>query len=325
VFGSGRNARNHVCREAIVNPILVVGADTVAGANLCVHWADKFDVFAASSSNLNLAGCRALVAPGGGRADAIVAEVHPRLVVLCGPAARSSWEENVSAATFEGAAKEAARWAGAAAKVDAKFVFISSDAVFAGPWMFHDEGSDCLCESSEAARIREAESEAARCHPGALVVRTNVFGWSPASRGGWLETTLAAIEARRPLAHDAIRHATPVLATDLAEILERALEQQLEGTYHVAGAERVSPLDFAYRLAGQFNLPWPSSRCDETLTEARVGFGAGECSLQTKKIRRDVCMPMPLLSEALDRLEAQQWNGHREKLAPVGSVQLRAA
>jgi len=31
-----------------VNPILVVGAETVVGANLSIHLADRYDVFAAS-------------------------------------------------------------------------------------------------------------------------------------------------------------------------------------------------------------------------------------------------------------------------------------
>jgi len=41
-----------------------------------------------------------------------------------------------------------------------------------------------------------------------------------------------------------MRHSTPILATDFAEILERAYQQKLRGTYHLAGAERINPFRF---------------------------------------------------------------------------------
>jgi dTDP-4-dehydrorhamnose reductase len=191
--------------------------------------------------------------------------------------------------------------------------------------MFHDDEGDSHCPSREAAILRAAEEEVCRRHPTPLVIRTNVYGWSTGGRQGWLETVLAMIEARRLNALDGVRHATPILATDLADILEQALAVDLQGTYHIAGAERISPRGFAQRLAGQFNLPWVPLPRENPLTEAPSGFGTGECALQTKKIRRDLCLPMPLLGESLDRLEAQQINGHREQLAPNGTVQLRAA
>jgi len=191
--------------------------------------------------------------------------------------------------------------------------------------MFHDEEGESHCTTSPATAIRALEGDIARICDDSLIVRTNAYGWSPVANAGWLENILALIEARRPVQLDPIRHATPILATDLAEILEKMLTEKLTGTYNVAGAERISPMGFAQRLAGQFNLPWIPARTASVQTEVPTGFGAGECSLQTRKLRRDLCIPMPLLSESLTRLEAQQINGHREKLAPNATVQLRAA
>ena len=123
------------------------------------------------------------------------------------------------------------------------------------------------------------------------------------------------------------RHRAGALpAHERAEILDRAHQENLEGTFHVGGAERVSPLKFAQRLADQFDRPWLALRRETTLNEAAHGFGAGECSLQTKKIRKALCVAMPLLSEGLARLEAQHVNGYRERLTGASTpVQLRAA
>jgi len=310
-----------------VNPILVVGAETVVGANLSIHLADRYDVFAASlAGRLDLAGCRVLPESGAQLSPTrTIDEVQPGTVVLCGPASRSCWEQSAARALRADSLEATRAWARAAQQAGTKTVLISSDAVFTGPWMFHDEEGESHCPTPVASAIRELERDVAAGSDETLIVRTNSYGWSPAGTGGWLENILALIEARRPIQLDPIRHATPILATDLAEIIEKMLCDNLAGTYHVAGAERISPMGFAQRLAGQFNLPWIPARKASSQTEAPIGFGAGECSLQTRKLRRDLCIPTPLLSESLTRLEAQQINGHREKLASNATVQLRAA
>lgn len=308
-----------------MEPILVVGADTVVGANLCVHWAERFEICGLSESRVPLDECQ-LITGAAARRDpkAILAEHQPKTVILCGPASQSSWDPATLSAISATCVSQAETWAAAAQTAGIHFVFISADAVFSGPWMFHDEDSESVCGSGPAATIRQAEAAVMAAHPDAMIIRTNAYGWAPGGRG-WLETVLAKIEARRPLDLDPIRHATPILATDLADILERALEQSLTGVYHLAGAERISPLAFAQRLAGQFNLPWLPVAKESALTDAPTGFGASESSLQTKKLRRDLCLAMPLLSESLDRLEAQQINGDRARLGAHGPLQLRAA
>ncbi|MBX3443266.1 MAG: sugar nucleotide-binding protein [Planctomyces sp.] len=304
---------------------LIVGAESVVGANLCVHWSPRFEVAAVSPRSISLSGCQVLPNPGSRRSpETLLAEVQPDVVVYCGPESRSPWEAAHSG-PIEADAESAAAWASAARDAGAAHVHLSSDAVFTGPWMFHDEASECFCPSPSSRAIRLVEDAVSERHPEACIVRTHAFGWSPDSRAGWLEVLLSTIEARRPLGLDAVRHATPMLATDLADVLEAMLAGGLTGTFHVAGAERVSPMGLAQRLASQFNLPWIPSGRDRALTEPPHGFGAGECSLQTKKIRGELCRAMPLLSESLDRLEAQQINGHRERLSPNATVQLRAA
>jgi dTDP-4-dehydrorhamnose reductase len=308
-----------------VDPVLIIGAETVVGANLCVHWSEKFGVVGASESRLNLRGCEIVQRAGGRRGlGSLITESSASTVIYCGSASKSSWSAQPQSA-HEGLVAAACEISSAASKAGCRMVYISSDAVFSGPWMFHEEDSESLCPSREAQILREAEAEVLRQSPTALVIRTNAYGWSPSGRDGWLETVLATIEARRHSSLDSVRHATPILATDLAEVLEQALAINLQGYYHVAGAERISPLGFAQRLAGQFNLPWIPVARETALTQPPSGCGSGECSLQTKKIRRDLCLAMPLLGESLDRLEAQQINGHRERIAPNGTVQLRAA
>ena len=52
-----------------------------------------------------------------------------------------------------------------------------------------------------------------------------------------------------------------------------------------------------------------------SLADRTTGFGCGETSLQTRKIRRALGIPLPLLDESLDRLYQQHLNGYRARLS----------
>jgi dTDP-4-dehydrorhamnose reductase len=304
-----------------VTTILVVGIDSTVGANIAAHLADKHAVVGLScGGRIAIENCETALC--GASADAPTRHIQsarPDWIIYCGPESRSCWEHGAGERLNAACVDTAAQWAAAARQADCRFTMISSDAAFTGPWIFHDEESLAVCRSTEAAHIRDAEKRVREACPEAMIVRTNAFGWSPAGNGGWVESLLHRIESRRNVDCDCVRHATPILATDLADILDRAWQEGLSGVFHVAGAERVSPLQFAQRLADQFDLPWLNVRREESLTERPEGFGAGETSLQTKKVRKALCVAMPMLSEGLARLHAQQINGFRDRLAPSGA------
>lgn len=295
--------------------LLVVGVETIAGANIAASLAERYRVTTHSTyGRYDVPNCGALdpevSAPQATRL------CRPDWVIHCGPASRSAWDPATLAFIDDQMVEDAGVWASAASECNAGIAMISSDAVFTGPWLFHDEDSAGLCHSAHAIAVRAAEQACLESHRKGLVIRTNTFGWSPERQGkGWLEGLLEGIQSRRVVEQDHIRHATPILAHDLADILERACQEKLEGIYHVGGAERFSPLKFAQRLADQFNLPWLSLRREGPLAEAARGFGAGECSLQTKKIRKALCVAMPMLSEGLSKLAQQDKDCFRQRLA----------
>lgn len=303
-----------------MNKTLVVGIETVVGANLAAKLADDQVVVGVTDANgISIEGVELVqVAHDADAIEQCLVDHAPDEVIYCGPEACSAWDPHSGASLSESSVETAAVWAAAAKEAAAGFTMISSDAVFTGPWMFHDEESLALCQSPEASLIRETEKRVAQACPSALIVRTNAFGWSPLGERGWLESLISDIENHQVLGCDFISHATPILATDLAGILCRAWDERLAGVYHIAGAERISPLQFAQRLADHFELPWLALRNEEeTLTERPSGFGAGETSLQTKTIRKALCVAMPMLSEGLGRLRAQQVDGFQERLAPA--------
>ena len=305
--------------------LFIVGIDSVVGANTAVHAAQRHTVAGVwLDQEVDIEGCHGEPAGHGTGIAEQIGEFQPDCVLYCGPESCSSWDAASGPRVAKAGSDLAASWAAAARAAGAGFVMISSDAVFTAPWLFHDEESQTLCESAAARTILKSERQVQVAHPQALIIRTNAFGWSPTGEG-LIETLFQQIEGHRVVEEDHIRHATPILASDLADIIERAVSEELTGIYHVAGAERVSPMTFAQRLADQFDLPWLALRRETTLSERPAGFGAGESSLQTKKIRKALCVAMPMIAEGLDRLSRQQVDGHRDGLHPLRHAELSRA
>jgi dTDP-4-dehydrorhamnose reductase len=312
-----------------VDRILVVGAESVAGGNLAAFQAESAPpaaVLAISRvGGISIPGCEVRCEPRDAvQPAALIREWRPARVIVCGQAAVSSWEpasEQVGTADVE----EAAAWASACRAGGAQCTYVSSDAVFSGPWMFHDEECSGRCELPAAAALRQAERRVQEADPDSLILRTHVYGWSPRGDSGWIEQRLAELRSKRFADQDCERHATPILATDFARILHRAWTAGRTGVFHLAGAERISPLRFVQRLAEQYQLPWLSLLRRDALQERSTGFGAGECSLQTKRLRKALCVAMPMLSEGLARLAQQDVSGYRARLCGGAAARSRAA
>lgn len=305
-----------------MDTVLIVGVDTMIGANISASLAGLQPVvgIALQSEAPGIAQetCRST------NADTIrrlVDRIAPDRIVYCGPGATPGWSDHGPQGTD---LAQATAWFTALADHPAPITLISSDAVFTGPWMFHSENSESTCNSAEATLLRNVEAMAAARRSDVLIIRTHAFGWSP-QNNGWLEQVLEAIEQQQPLTLDCVRHASPILVTDLLAVTLKAWQSGLTGTYHIAGAERVNPVQFARRLAHEFALPFCTVAGCESLTDRATGYGRGETSLQTRKVRRALGMGLPLFSEGVERLYRQHLDGYRSRLQAEETVPRRVA
>jgi dTDP-4-dehydrorhamnose reductase len=294
-----------------VERLLIVGIDTVVGANLAAQLADQFHVTGLSTGEeIAIEGCVTTLAPISDAPSArqAIALYRPDRLVLCQAAGDSSWH-SAGTANVRSAADATRAWIEAARAAGKYLTLISTDAVFTGPWMFHAETCDSFCRAGEAQTLRTLEMAALEDSAHSLVVRTHPYGWSPQLDGGWIDGILAALEADQPPVFDSVAHATPILATDLADVLSSAWNAGLSGLYHVAGAERTNPHHFACALARVFDLDPPQAVCLAPTASPPTGFARGEASLHTRSIRRALGIELPMLVEGLERLRAQHDQG----------------
>ncbi len=293
--------------------LLVTGIDYPLGCNLALQLADRHEVLGLYTQQaVESRSFRTTRWVRGNQAalESLVREWQPQWIMHCGPLSCPSWDLTASSVSGDREPQVVVEWARLAFEMAARLTVISSDLVFAGPRMFHEETSNPTSPSPRAIQVRNMER--ALESTGALVVRTHAYGWSPvAAHAGFAEKAFEALNSGTSWAADGRRHATPILATDLAELLLRAYETRLQGLYHLAGAERTSPSGFVSELATVVGCNWPSMCRDMPPVVATEWHD--ETSLNSKRARRALEMSTPMLREGLDRFSEQADNGWRDR------------
>jgi dTDP-4-dehydrorhamnose reductase len=306
-----------------VEKVVIVGTDTMLGANLAHCWSDRCDVAALATTDLPDVFATAPQAERAAAWRQRVADERPTLIAYCGSLAKSAWELCPSDPQWCPTAAEIGQWccgetaaielaAKTAAECGSQLLLLTSDVGFTGPRIFHGEAAVPHAAGPLAAALSQIEGLATRA--GALVVRTHAYGWSP--EGNTVAERLwNALNDEQTAVVDAHRHATPILATDLADILYECCQQRLRGVYHVTGAERASYYRFAAELAVACGLTGRQVRLVAPPPESAARPHTEETSLNTQCIRRRLGRPMPMLREGLARFVQQGYEGLRNQLA----------
>ncbi len=291
-----------------MDTILIVGVESVVGANIAATQQSSATVVGVTdNSDIQIDGCR--IIRGTGSIQQHLQAVRPDRIIFCGSSARSSWDGDKSSqhAIDDSLAID---WATAASESGIAFTMISSDAVFTGPWMSHAEDDTHFCETPQAERLRQIESEVVSVHADALIVRCNVFGWSPnADAPGFSESMLTALESGDRSENGFLCHAAPILASDFARILVQAHATGTTGLLHIGAAERINPYQFAERLADLAGLEPPQFPSSTTLKRKVAGFGCGETTLSSKRACALLGDCMPLVDEGIGRFLEQAESG----------------
>src|SRR5581483_2738227 len=182
-----------------------------------------------------------------------VRDYSPAWLIYCSAASASAWDPAPAELLLANEVDLIRQLAETASRLDCRLTVISSDAVFAGPRLFHEESCPPTGKTPQARHAREIELALKDTH--ALVVRSHVYGWSPSeTRGNLVQALARQLLDGQAASLDGLRYATPILASDLADLLAKAFERKLEGLYHITGAERTNPYRFLGELASAMGI-----------------------------------------------------------------------
>lgn len=260
--------------------LLITGASGLLGANLAYLAAPSHDVVAVSGrSQLRLDGalCVSADLSADGSVRALLEQHRPQWVVHC--AAATDLERCEREPEWAHALNVELPRAVAAAchATGARLAHLSTDSVFDGEKQAGYVEQDQPRPVNVYARTKWLGEQAVQqACPGALIVRTNFFGWTVLQRHSLAEWFLDRLERAMPTPGFADVFFSPLAVDHLAGLLLELLAGQAEGLLHLPGATCLSKYDFGVRLARTFG--------HDTALVQRSSIGESKL-----KIRRPLC------------------------------------
>src|SRR5271169_3276199 len=227
-------------------------------------------------------------------------ELRPDAIVHCAAATNVDWCEDNPKQAEAINVQASAVLAEAAATLNARLVYVSTDSVFDGNEGHYAETDEAVPLNVYARSKLAGEQETLRRNPSAMLVRVNIYGWNAQNKDSLAEWVLRRLEEGRDVPGFTDVFFTPILVNDLVSVLFAMLKQELTGLYHVVGSERVSKFEFARRVASTFGFdPARVTPCqvkDMNLRAARPL----DISLNTEKIRVALQRSMPDVDSGLN-------------------------
>lgn len=301
--------------------LLIYGVDTIVGANIAPGFCEQYHVIGVATEGCpEIGSCQILSGEAATESpEQLLSDLKPDYVVDATCCGDSAWNPAANLADKQ-QCQLAVQRACACKQLGISYTLISSDAIFSGPWMFHEEDSQVQPQTEIGMRIHQLETDIRRVYPSALIARTHPFGWNILDEeSGWIENLLMDLHSPENASGEIEKpgYATPIIVSELGFILARAFEENLTGTFHICGAERVNRQQFACRLAELSHINWMGSLLNNLHYShaERSQFGCGEMSLQTRNIRKALCVAMPTLSESIAHLLDQQPAAEQQLIA----------
>ncbi|MDF1499265.1 MAG: SDR family oxidoreductase [Anaerolineales bacterium] len=296
--------------------LLVTGASGLLGTHLVLEAMNQVEVIAVSNREVvvgeGVHGIQTdLTQPGS--IQALFERFEPHWVVNCAAQTDVDACEEDFEAALELNRDVPARLAQASRTQPAKLIHISTDAVFDGKSGNYVEENTPAPVNKYGRSKLEGERAVLAADPGALVLRTNFFGWSAGSKTGlfeWFYQGLRAGESRHGFRDVFV---SLISANHLAGWIMRLLRIDLHGLYHLSSSDCMSKYAFGKLIAEEFSLSGeliqPISVDDANLRVAR----AKNLCLSTEKFSREIGVDLPTILGGIKVLKECMDGGFREK------------
>ncbi|MBM3359091.1 MAG: SDR family oxidoreductase [Betaproteobacteria bacterium] len=200
------------------------------------------------------------------------------------------------------------------ARLGIRLIHISTDHLFDGKNGPYTEDAVPKPLNAYARTKLLAEQRVMKAHAGALVIRTNFFGWGHALRRSFSDWILYSLRDDQALTMFDDVFFTPILADRLADAAHRLADLGAKGVYNVAGEDRVSKYEFALRLARAFSLPEVLVQHGRIAASRLLAERPRDMSLDSTEARKLLGANMGGTAEFFDALRRQDEGGRREEL-----------
>jgi dTDP-4-dehydrorhamnose reductase len=184
-------------------------------------------------------------------------------------------------------------------------VHISTDHLFSGskPLVTEEERPTPLNVYGKTKL--DAERCVSERHSGALIIRTNFYGWGHANRASFSDWIIDSLRNGESITVFDDVYYSPILIDELVSVVHDSIDQNVHGVLNIAADKRISKYEFSMKVAEQFKLDTSlinkGSIKDAALTAARPT----DMSLSIEKVKKLLQRPIGDVMAGISALERQ--------------------
>jgi dTDP-4-dehydrorhamnose reductase len=297
--------------------VLIVGASGFLGANVLLSLQKTFRCVAHSSTSKIMSeqfDCIVSDLRHKNSATALVEMLKPSLVLNCAALADIDLcESNLELAVRLNSVMPGELAQGCAA-TGAKLVHVSTDAVF-GSSVLPVEPLSIVSPINNYGRTKAAGEEFVLNYlPSAMVVRTNIIGWSPTGSRSLLEFFYNSLLRGEPVKGFADSYFRPISANNFWPLVSEWLPSATGGIFHAFGSQLISKYDFGCRVAKAFNFDPNLVSSTSLESESPLNVRSKSLNLTPSHVYEEALLDIDMSLKVLSKLAL---SGYRENLSQL--------
>lgn len=282
--------------------ILVTGCTGLLGANVCHTLRTEHSIVGLSRAPFSMQGVEYI------RCDftdskamtAVLETSHFDAVIHCAAMTNVDECERNPTAAMDVNCNAAVALGDLANSTGAKFVFISSDAVFSGDGNRPYSENDPIGPQNVYGESKAKAEEMLALLENVAVVRTNMYGFNWLPKNSFSEWIVNSLNDGATLRMFTDVQFSALLVNDLAVLLEEIIKKDLTGVLHVASADSMSKYEFGRALADALGIQAniiPVS-VDDFSFEAKRSHNM---ALDSSCVARQLGHELPTMAQGIDR------------------------
>ena len=203
-----------------------------------------------------------------------------------------------------------------------KLIHISTDMVYDGINGNFSEDDPTGPMNVYARSKVDGEKEALKAQ-GALVLRTNFFGWNIYEKESLGEWVINSLSSHKEIKGFTDARFSSIYTFDLAGLMDKAIRENLFGIYNLGSGSSLSKYDFAMAIADELNfntgLIVPTSIDNFNFKAKR----SRDLSLNISKLEEDTAISGVLIEKSIERFTRDFENGIPGKFKSFAKQRVR--
>lgn len=298
-------------KDAVRKKILITGVSGMLGSNLAYYFKDSYDILGLYNTHpVEIDGAQTLPVDilSENSIKNTMDNFNPDIVIHCASLTDIDYCEGNKSETYRVNVLGTKNLVESANSCNAKIIYISSDSVYDGSKGNHSETDQIKPQNYYGVTKYEGELEVLK-RSNSLILRTNIFGWNVQDKFSIAEWILHELNGKVQINGFRDVYFSSIYTFDLAKILEKAIDQDLAGTYNCGSSDSISKYEFARFLAQRFSLEEelvnPIS-IDDFKFKAKRGKNL---SLNISKLAKALNCSFPQISDTIEAFYQDFKNG----------------